>query len=143
MTTSSYRLWAPPIHTGISDVHGWLQDMTSAHEFITRLIKTYREPSPDPELLDAYCIAALIRYSRCFSKGGRERLDFSSLPASSETEKQAHEHLIGTRDWHVAHPVNKQEVYAVHIILDESPGATTGAIGLSSFSSAYLEFIRK
>ncbi|WIV98461.1 hypothetical protein [Kinneretia aquatilis] len=92
----------------------------------------------DPVLLDALSTAALVRYSRCFTSGIRARLSIEELPTATAEDIELHERLRGIRDWHIAHPINKQEVHALYVILDGSPEAKTGAIGFSSFSSVQL-----
>ena len=137
----SYRKWTPPVASRIADVTGWLQDMHSAKELAERLIQEAEAEPPDPVLLDALSTATLVRYSRCFTTGIRERLSIANLPSATETEVELHERLRGIRDWHIAHPVNQQEVHALYVILDETPGATTGAIGFSSLSSTQLPLL--
>ena len=133
-----YRKWNPPVKTQLPDIHGWLQDIHSAHDFASRLAHELSLENPDPVLLDALSTSALVRYSRCFTTGIRARLSIDELTAASHTDIELHERLRGTRDWHIAHPVNEQEVHALYVILDGSPWATTGAIGFSSFSSVNL-----
>ena len=140
MATESplYRRWKPPAETRLPDIHGWLEDIRSAHELASRLAHEFEAETPDPVLLDALSTAALVRYSRCFTTGIRARLSIEDLAIASPTDIDLHERLRGIRDWHIAHPVNEQEVHALYVILDGSPEATTGAIGFSSFSSVEL-----
>jgi hypothetical protein len=49
-----------------------------------------------------------------------------------------HERICGIRNWHISHPVNEQEVHAIYVIVDETLGATTAALGLSSQGSAQI-----
>lgn len=133
-----YRRWNPPVETRLPDIHGWLQDIRSAHEFASRLSHELSAEYPDPVLLDALTAAALVRYSRCFTTGIRARLSIEKLSTALPSDIELHERLLRIRDLHIAHPVNEQEVHALYLILDGSPEATTGAIGLSSFSSVKL-----
>ena len=133
-----YLRWNPPVETRLPDIHGWLQDIHSAQEFASRLSHELSTENPDPVLLDALSTAALVRYSRCFTTGKRARLSIVELSTASPTDIDLHERLRGIRDWHIAHPVNEQEVHALYVIVDGSPEATTGAIGFSSFSSVSL-----
>ena len=130
-----YRRWNPLVETRVPDIHGWLQDIRSAHELASRLSHEFSAESPDQALLDALSTAAIVRYCRCFTSGIRARLSIEELSTASPTDIDLHEKIRGTRDWHIAHPINEQEVHAFYVILDGSPGATTGAIGFSSFSS--------
>src|SRR5437764_7327517 len=110
----SYRRWTLPVETRIPDIHGWLQDIHSAKELAERLIQETEAENPDPILLDALSTATLVRYSRCFTTGGRERLSIRQLPSADGAEIELHERLRGIRDWHIAHPVNLQEVHALY-----------------------------
>jgi hypothetical protein len=100
-----------------------------------RLLQELTRHEADHTLIDALSTAALIRYSRCFTTGIRERLDISQLLSASEADREFHERIRGIRDWHIAHPVNQQEAHALYVIIDEATGATTGALGFSSQSS--------
>ena len=132
---SIYRRWTPPVETRVPDIHGWLQDIHSSHELATCLLNELNSENSDPVLLDALSTATLVRYSRCFTTGIRTRLSIEELPTATDADIELHERLRGIRDWHIAHPINMQEVHALYVIIDGSPEATTGAIGFSSFSS--------
>ena len=132
------RRWKPPIKTLVADIHGWLEDMYSTRQFVHRLIQTLDHPTADPVIIDALSSAALVRYSRCFTTGIRKQLSINQLTSASIADAAIHDRLRGVRDWHLAHPVNEQEVHALYVILDEAPNATGGAVGFSSFSSADL-----
>lgn len=134
----AYRKWVPPVATRIPDIHGWMQDIASARDIAVRLTKEAESEPPDPVLLDAMSTSAVVRYSRCFTTGSRERLHIKQLSSADSTEIALHDRIRGIRDWHVAHPVNQQEVHALYIIVDEAPGAKTQALGFSSFSSVQL-----
>lgn len=131
-----YRRWDPPVETHLGDIHGWMEDIHCTHDFASRLRDELAKDNPELVLLDALSTAALVRYCRCFTTGIRARLSIEGLPSASAEDITFHERVRGIRDWHVAHPVNEQEVHALYVILDGSPGATTGAIGFSSFCSA-------
>lgn len=131
----TYRRWSPPGPTRIPDIHGWLQDISSTREMARCLLQELTRLEAEPILVDALSTAALIRYSRCFTTGIRERLDISQLPSATDADREFHKRVRGIRDWHIAHPVNQQEAHALYVIIDEAPGATTGALGFSSQSS--------
>ncbi len=134
----TYRKWTPPVSSRIPDIHGWLQDIQSSKKLAERLIQEAEAANPDLILLDALSTASIVRYSRCFTSGIRERLSITQLPSATDADTELHKRIRGIRDWHIAHPVNQQEVHALYVIVDESPGATTGALGFSSYSSAEL-----
>ncbi len=112
-----YRRWNPPVETRLPDIHGWLEDIHSAHELASRLSQEVSAENPDPVLLDALSTAALVRYSRCFTTGIRARLSIEELSTASPTDIDLHERIRGIRDWHIAHPVNEQEVHALYVFL--------------------------
>jgi len=133
-----YKKWLPPIENRLSDIHGWLEDMHAAKDFAAALHLMLESDNDDPVVIDALSTATLVRYSRCFTTGARERLRIEQLETAEPNDIDLHERLRGVRDWHVAHPVNRQEVHAVYLIFDPSPDATTGALGISSLSVADL-----
>lgn len=138
MAEHVYRRWTPPIETRLTDIHGWLVDMHAAKEFAEKLRIASDNENSDPVVVDALSTAALVRYSRCFTCGSRERLRIEQLVTATPNEIDLHDWLRGVRDWHIAHPVNLQEVHALYLIVDPSPEATSGALGISSFSSTNL-----
>lgn len=134
----SYRLWEPPVPHKLDELTGQLVDITSAHSFLRRLNALAQEPTKDGELIEVYSISALVRYCRCFTSGSRPKRKIEDLEAATPEEVYVHHHIRGARDWHIAHPVNLQEVHAVHLIVATSEEGTPVAIGASSFSSAAL-----
>ncbi len=138
MAEHIYTRWAPPAETRLADIHGWLSDMQAATDFAATLRIAADDEHSDPVVVDALSTAALVRYSRCFTSGSRERLRIEQLVTATPNEIDLHDWLRGVRDWHIAHPVNLQEVHALYLIVDSSPEATSGALGISSFSSSKL-----
>jgi hypothetical protein len=134
----SYRLWEPPVPHRLDEVTGQAVDMHSAHVFLQRLSTLSAEPPRDHVLMEALGIAALIRYCRCFTSGSRSKLIIDDLASATSEEIELHDYLRGVRDWHIAHPVNKQEVHAVHLIVNASTSGQPELLGLSSFSSVAL-----
>ena len=132
----TYRQWTPPVETPIAAIHGWVDDISSAHELARRLVQEAERESADLLVVDALSAAAVVRYCRCFSSGIRQRLRIDELPSASAADIAFHERIRRVRDRHVAHPVNQQEVHALYLMVDESPGATTAALGISSQASS-------
>jgi hypothetical protein len=134
-----YRRWNPPEVGKIEAIHGWLQDLEAAQAFFARLCDEFEAEKPDDTLIDALATAAVVRYSRCFASGMRARLNPSDMvPALEETLLNLHERIRGVRDWHVAHPINKQEVHTLMVILEAAPYQVPGAVGFSSRATAEL-----
>jgi hypothetical protein len=138
MTAPRYRQWTPSISTRYPDIHGWLDDIDSSREFAQRLLHESESQSPDKAVIDAMSVAAIIRYCRCFTTGCREQLRIDDLPSLSEGERRFHGWIIGVRNRHISHPVNQQEAHALYVIVDETPGADTGALGISSCTSSQI-----
>ena len=123
-----YRRWNLPDHSPLADLYGWHDDITSARQFFQGSLKAFLN---DDISHDAFDTAAVIRYGRCFAKGNRAKLEFSQLEQSDDVDAQTHNLILGVRNFHVAHAINKQEVASVLITLDGSPSATSGAVGFS------------
>lgn len=134
----SYRLWIPPVPHKLDEITGQAVDITSAHSFLLRLKALASEPIENGELIEALTISALVRYSRCFTSGSRPMLQIEDLTAATPEEVDVHHYIRGARNWHIAHPVNQQEVHAVHLIVGTSAEGTPTVLGGSSFSSSVL-----
>jgi hypothetical protein len=134
----TYRLWEPPIPHKLDEVTGHIVDITSAHSFLERLSAISHEPARDGVLMEAYSTAALVRYCRCFTSGSRSKLNIDDLTNATPEEIELHSHIRGARDWHIAHPVNQQEVHAVHLIVGTSESGEHEVLGASSFASTAL-----
>ena len=135
---TTYRLWKPPVVHCLADLTGYLVDLTGAQSFLERLAAMSPGPEEDITVADALSIAAIVRYCRCFTSGNRQKLKIGELHEASSEELALHERMRGIRDWHIAHPINLQEVHALHLIVDNSPDATQLIHGLSSYSAAPL-----
>ena len=134
----SYRLWHPPVSTSLADVTGHLVDVAQAKAYLQKFQEISLLKERDNTLAEALLAAAVIRYCRCFTTGNRSRLTIEQLSTATPSEITLHKQMQGVRDWHIAHPINRQEVHAVHIIVDESPEATSLIQGLSSFSAVSM-----
>jgi hypothetical protein len=112
--------------------------MTTARSFLQRLAKLSQESATDGTAIEAYSIAAVIRYCRCFTSGSRAKLRIEDLVSATTAEIELHTYMRGVRDWHIAHPVNQQEVHAVHLIVAPSKSGELEVRGASSFSAAAM-----
>ena len=137
----AYRKWTAPVPTSIPDLHGWIADIDSAREFAERLTEECEKQEPEPLLLDALTTAAIVRYCRCFTTGVRSKLHIDKLPSATPVEIEVHERICAIRNWHIAHAVNQQEMHGLYVIVDDSPGATTGAIGFSSQGTSQIPLL--
>ena len=138
MDNLEYRQWKPPVDTALPDLHGCFDDLLSAKDFAERLVTELNAHAPDPVLIDALATAVLIRYCRCFTTGVRSRLTPEDCPLLSEDDKRLHDRLRAIRNWHVAHPVNLQEVQVLYVGFDPDPNATTGVLGIQATSTTHL-----
>jgi hypothetical protein len=105
---------------------------------LQRLAKLSHESAADGTAIEAYSIAAVIRYCRCFTSGNRTKLRIEDLISARTEEIELHNYMRGVRDWHIAHPVNQQEVHAVHLIVALSRSGELEVRGASSFSAAAM-----
>ncbi|MDO8652763.1 MAG: hypothetical protein Q7R66_11285 [Undibacterium sp.] len=131
---ASYRHWVSPVPHCLADLMGYLVDLTGAHACIEQLLEM--TPAPDNlTLAEALSTAAVIRYCRCFTSGIRQKLDINILTTASPDEIAIHDRMRGVRDWHVAHPINQQEVHALHLIVNDDPNANDLVLGMSSYQA--------
>jgi hypothetical protein len=110
---------------------GYLVDLTEAKLCIERLLAMSRTLD-DLTVAEALSIAAVIRYCRCFTTGIRQKLDIENLTALSADEIAIHYRIRDVRNWHVAHPINLQEVHALHLIVNDDANASELVLGMSS-----------
>jgi len=101
--------------------------MLSVIDFTSRLIELFDQYEPDYTLLDALSTATIVRYTRCFVQGYRFRLDGEAHLTMDESESLLHERIRQTRDWHIAHPINLQEIYTLAVGFDPQAGAAAKA----------------
>jgi hypothetical protein len=137
-TDREYRQWVPPVETTLSDLHGCFDDLFAAREFAGRLAAEFDKEAPDSMLLDALATALFVWYCRSFTTGARTRLRLEDHPLLTSEERVLHARLREIRDWHIAHPVNLQEIQALYVAFDPDPTATTGVVGISATSSTDL-----
>jgi len=123
------------------DLHGWIADFECARDFAHRLIEEGERDNADPLLVDALTTAAIVRYCRCFTTGIRQRLHMDRLLSATAVEFEAHERIQKIRDWHIAHAVNRQEAHGLYVIVDDSLGATSGVIGISSQGTSQIPLL--
>jgi hypothetical protein len=93
----------------LADLTGIQHDLESAKELATRLVEQWGSEKYDSVLLDALSVAVLVRYSRAFVTGVRERLSCEELSLLSEEQRTKHDRLRAWRDKHIAHSVNAFE----------------------------------
>ena len=137
-TDREYRQWRPPVETPLSDLHGCFDDLFAAREFAERLVAEFGKDTPDSMLLDALATALFVRYCRSFTTGARIRLQLEDHLSLTSADRELHSRLREIRDWHIAHPVNLQEIQALYVAFDPNPAATTGVVGISATSSSDL-----
>ncbi len=131
---ASYRHWIPPVRHCLADLTGYFVDLTEAQACIEQLLEMTLAPD-NLTIAEALSTAAVIRYCRCFASGIRQMLDINNLVAASAKEIAIHNRMRGVRDWHVAHPVNEQEVHALHLIVNDDPNANDLVLGMSSYQA--------
>lgn len=125
-------------------------DLDQVIEFCQRLrgLSAARDEqgAPRDDLdFNAFWIAALVTYARCFDKG-RRVLALSEEDVGTPESLSWHETFIALRDQHVAHPVDtKLEGYFVDAFLTspQSPTRTVEAVSVSGHkrTSASTEYV--
>ncbi len=131
---TSYRLWVCPEPNSLAELTGWLVDMTEA-KFCMEKLLVISSTDYDLTVADAISTSAIIRYCRCFASGQRKKLEIDNLHTISSEEVSAHEYMRQVRDWHIAHPVNQQEVNAIHLIVNDDPNSPELVLGMSSYQA--------
>jgi hypothetical protein len=126
-----YRLWDCPVPHCLEDITGYLVDIQTARSCAQYFFGIRSDPD-DMIVPQALVIAAVIQYCRCFTTGIRQRLDIDSLTTASSDEVTLHHRIQEVRNKHVAHPVNQQEQYSLHLILNQDSTASNLILGMSS-----------
>ena len=127
MSDLEFRRWKTAPVSQLADLCSCLDDMLSVIDFTSRLIELFDQDEPDYTLLDALSTAAIVRYTRCFVQGYRFRLDVEAHLTMDEGESLLHERIRQTRDWHIAHPINLQEIYTLAVGFNPQAGAAAKA----------------
>lgn len=91
----------------------------------------------DAYQLDALATAALVKYSRIFKSGVREKISHMSIGFNDE-ELEAHEYLINLRDKHISHSVNGYERGQVVAFLEIEKNKEIRVSGITTESSRVL-----
>ena len=142
-TDREYRQWRPPVETTLSALHGCFEDLYAARSFSMRLVAELGNDPPDSMLLDVLATALFVRYCRSFTTGARLRLQLDDHPLLTQVDRDLHTRLREIRDWHIAHPVNLQEMQALYVAFDPDPTTTAGVIGITAISSTDLGITEK
>ncbi len=93
----------------LSDLTGISADLSDAQELANELKKLLADADWNRWNVEALTIAILVKYSRPFSNGIRDKLEIDKLPALSEEQREKHRHLMAFRNKHIAHSVNSYE----------------------------------
>lgn len=93
----------------LADLNGVSSDLESAREMAQSLLKEMESDSTNWQLVEPYSIAIVVKYSRAFVTGVRDRLGEEELSGLSIEQRTAHDRLRAYRDKHVAHSVNAFE----------------------------------
>ena len=134
-----YRRWDHPEASIMEQLHGWLEDIDAARDFLARLSVELDKDEPDHVVVDALASAAVVRYARCFTSGNRGSLDPAEVAGSGESGASAlHERVVGVRNWHVAHAINQQEAHSLMVIVHRAADAPQAIAGFSSRSARGL-----
>ena len=132
MTTLTYARWAQHPPTRLPELEGCIADITDAIDFVARLEALLTAPLRDYVLLDAYATALIIRYARSFKGGRRGELKLKDALHLSDEERTMHVRVLGIRDRHIAHPVNRFETQALFVGFDPAAGPQARATALST-----------
>ena len=93
----------------LSDLTGISADLSDAQNHANELKKLFADANWNWWNIEVLTIAILVKYSRPFSNGVRDKLEIDKLPALSEEQREKHRHLMAFRSKHIAHSVNDYE----------------------------------
>jgi len=119
MATSGPREVPAALAGELGELYGVEQDLEAVRTYCERLLREFDDfASADWTLLSALSEAAVIRYARCFTSGGRVNLDPAILGPKA---REAHNWLWDLRNKHIAHSVNEFEHWSVIVHVVEPP----------------------
>ena len=107
------------------------QDLLLTEQMCERLLDLLRAASSDPILVEALWSAALVRYSRSFTTGKRQKLDPSLVAHLPGDLMSAHVYYKNQRDKFIAHSVNPFEQSVVGVVLSPPDSETRKVIGVA------------
>jgi hypothetical protein len=115
----------------LADLNGAKLDLESVLSLSTYLQRRLSADDFSLETVDAFSTAILVRYSRPFMKGVRERLGENILQDLIEPQRKLHEKFIAWRNKHIAHSVNPFEDNRVVAYFNEEAVLTEGIQSIS------------
>ncbi len=90
----------------LADLTGIDMDLTRTINFCKMLSNLMIAEKHEFTLIDALVTAALVKYSRCFTKAVRNKIPKEYIATFSEDLKEKHEYFIKLRNKYIAHSVN-------------------------------------
>ena len=115
----------------LADLAGVETDLLAVERTCERFIVERAKEQPDLELLEIACAAALVRYGRTFTSGGRAGVPAEILSALDHEQQQWHQYFKDLRDKWVAHSVNSFEDNEVAASLMPPERGPLGVTGIS------------
>lgn len=98
-----------PEASRLSDLTGISLDLRDAQILVDLLKEQLADASSNFWITEALTIAILVKYSRTFSTGVRNKLEIDTLPFLNEEQRGKHQHLMSYRNKHITHSVNAYE----------------------------------
>ena len=106
MATNSFVEIDIPEAAELADLSGVLLDFEATKRFAVQLKIMLAEENPEYSSWEPMTTAILVRYSRPFANGRRQRLREEDLRTLSSTQRKSHDRFRNWRDKHIAHSVN-------------------------------------
>lgn len=89
---------------------------------------------------DGMSSAAVIRYARCFGKGGRIALEHRIVEKAPDHLQSAHKFFIAMRNMHVAHSVNDFEENEVAVMIGDRYQTSEEIMSVSTGHGSVIGF---
>ncbi len=93
----------------LADINGVIIDLESVQMLSQYLANCFTSGKFEMEIVDAFSTAILVRYSRPFMPGVRQKIGPDILDALSAHQRKLHEKFMAWRNKHIAHSVNPFE----------------------------------
>jgi len=107
-----------------ADLSGIALDLECTIQLCSQLDELFSSGQLAPLLVEGLEIAAVVRYSRCFSSGVRSRVPTEVLAKLSPEQQVSHQTFLELRNKYVAHSVNPFEENTVVAWVSDHPEET-------------------
>ncbi len=115
----------------LADLTGIDMDLTRTINFCKMLTKLMIAEEYDFTLIDALVTAALVKYSRCFTKAVRSKIPTEYMASFPDELKEKHKYFINLRNKYIAHSVKIFEDNYVSLDVQDGPNGERAIKGVT------------